>query len=214
MLTHWLFDLDGTLTNSESGILNSVRYALGKMGRELPSPEQLHSFIGPPLLRSFTEVCGMSHSEALRAIDLYREYYHEHGVFDCTVYDGIPELLDILFQCGATLALATCKPTFYAQKILEHFDLAKYFSLVSGPELDGTRGEKHEVIAYAVERLGCEPSRTVMVGDHRDDMLGARQNGLTGFGALWGFGSEEELRTAGAARIYKTPEELRLNLIK
>ena len=212
MLTHWLFDLDGTLTNSESGILNSVRYALEKMNREIPAPKPLHSFIGPPLLRSFTTVCGMSRPEALRAIDLYREYYHEQGVFACTVYEGIPELLGALVQSGATLALATCKPTFYAQKILKHFDLARYFSLVSGPELDGTRGEKREVIAYAIERLGCDPTETVMVGDHRDDMLGAKQNGLTGFGALWGFGTEEELRTAGAARIYRTPRELQSDL--
>ena len=212
MLTYWLFDLDGTLTNSESGILHSVRYALGKMNRELPSPEQLHSFIGPPLQRSFMGICGMSDSDALHAIDLYREYYHEHGVFDCTVYKGIPELLDTLSKSGATLALATCKPTYYAQKILEHFDLTRYFSLVSGPELDGTRGEKHEVIAYAIEHLGCDPTHAVMVGDHRDDMLGAKQNGLTGFGALWGFGSEEELRKAGAARIYRTPQSLQADL--
>ncbi len=213
MFSHWLFDLDGTLTDSRAGIFHSVCYALEKMNRKIPSPEQLNAFIGPPLLRSFMGICGMSHSDALHAIDLYREYYHEHGVFDCTVYDGIPELLDTLFENGVTLALATCKPTFYAQQILQHFDLARYFSLVSGPELDGTRGEKHEVIAYAMEHLRRDPAQTVMVGDHRDDMLGARQNHLTGFGALWGFGSEKELRSAGAARIYATPKALLQDLV-
>lgn len=203
------FDLDGTITNSAEGILNAIRYALNKMGYPIPSQKELYSFIGPPLARQFSLVCGMPPEVANRALATYREYYFARGVYECSLYDGYPELFPALRNAGKTLVLATCKPTVLAERVLAHFDLRQYFAFLSGPELDGTRGEKHEVIAYAMQTLGIsDPHDVVMLGDRDNDVLGARQNGVAAVGALWGFGSEEELSRAGAAALIRHPSDL------
>ena len=207
------FDMDGTLINSAEGILNSVCHALNKLNLPIPPREQLLHFIGPPLVRTFAEDYQLSHAEALRAVALYREYYTVRGVFECRLYNGIPELLNQAHTDGYRLVLATCKPTVMAEKILRHFELAHLFAMISGPELDGTRNEKHEVIAYAMQRLGIpSPSDVLMIGDRRDDVLGAAHHQIACAGVLWGFGGETELRQAGAASLFATPAELSAHL--
>ncbi len=203
------FDLDGTLTDSSAGILNSVQYALQKLGIESPPREQLTGFIGPPLAWSFSHYFQMNQQEAQYAVDTYREYYAETGMLECTVYDGIPELLERLNQLGVTCVLATCKPHYFANQILAHYGLDSLFSFVSGPEIDGTRGEKHEVIAHAMEHLGItDPKRILMIGDRDNDVLGAKKHGIDCVGVLWGFGSEQELTEAGAKTLCRTPCDL------
>ena len=203
------FDLDGTITHSAEGIINSVSYAVEKMGFPVPPRSELFHYIGPPLIRSFTQDFNLNHEDGERAVAYYREYYLQKGIFECYVFDGMAELLKGLSEEGYRLVLATCKPTMMAQRILEHFDLRKYFAMVSGPELDGTRNEKHEVIAYAMEAFGIEdPQEVLMIGDRRDDVQGARRMGIDCIGVTWGFGSREELVEAGAVRLVDTPREL------
>ena len=197
------------MTNSAHGITHSVQYALEKCGIQPPPQSRLLGFVGPPLVWSFSHFFGMSREESLQAVDYYRDYYRAGGMLECEVYPGIPELLKELNDRGVVCVLATCKPHIYANPILEHFDLAKYFALVSGPELDGTRNEKHEVIAYAMERLSLgDPQRILMVGDRDNDVLGAAHHGIPSAGVLWGFGSREELADAGAAFLADQPGDL------
>ncbi len=204
--THAFFDLDGTVTNSAPGITRSVRYALDQLGIEPPPEEELTYFIGPPLLQSFCTGFGFTEEHGRKAIELYREYYRARGMLECTLYGGIIELIKTLHAHGVTLVLATCKPHVFAERILEHFGLRQYFATISGPELDGTRGEKHEVIAHALATLKIgDPKSVLMIGDRDNDVLGARHHGMDCVGAMWGFGSEEELKAAGAAYLCPTP---------
>ena len=203
------FDLDGTLINSADGILNSVSHALTKLGIPVPPREELLHFIGPPLARTFAEDYHLTAAEALHAVELYREYYTVKGIYECKLYNGIPQLLERAAADGYRLVLATCKPAVLAERILKNLGIEHFFAMVSGPELDGTRGEKHEVIAYAMQQLGItDPADVLMIGDRRDDVLGAARNGIACAGALWGFGSEAELRDAGAKLLFQTPAEL------
>lgn len=207
--THAFFDLDGTITNSAPGITHSVQYALQKMGIEPPPTEKLLGFIGPPLTWGFSHFFGMNEEDSQRAVSYYREYYRAGGMLECEVYDGIKQTLSELQAAGIVCVLATCKPHLFASKILEHFSLDRYFSLVSGPEMDGTRGEKHEVIAHAMQSLGLtDPTRILMIGDRDNDVLGAARNGIDCAGVLWGFGSDRELSDAGAKFLCKEPLEL------
>lgn len=207
--THVFFDLDGTVINSAPGITHSVQYALKKMGIEPPTADKLLGFIGPPLTWSFSHFFGMSNEESKRAVEFYREYYRAGGMLECQIYDGIPALLELLNNTGIVCVLATCKPHDFANAILAHYGLDRYFAFVSGPEMDGTRGEKHEVIAHAMQALGLtDPSLILMVGDRDNDVLGAAHHGIDCAGALWGFGSADELTGAGAKIICRTPADV------
>ena len=173
MKPYVFFDLDGTVCNSAEGILNAVTYAVDRMGLPRQDRRQMLRFIGPPLSRTFAADYHLSEADTLRAVEFYREYYNTRGIFECSLFDGIPALLDRLSAAGYGLVLATCKPAVSARRVLEHFGLLDRFRMVSGPEFDGTRGEKHEVIDYAIETLGLtDRKRILMVGDRQDDILG------------------------------------------
>ena len=203
------FDLDGTISDSAEGILNSVIYALERMGIDPPPRDRLYHYIGPPLIRTFSQDYDLTEEAAKRAVELYRENYGVKGLYECRAYEGVGALLRECRSRGARLTLATCKPWCLAERVLEHLGLRDYFDFVSGPELDGTRNEKHEVIAYAMERLGIEnPREVLMIGDRRDDVVGAGKCQIDCVGVLWGFGSEDELVSAGAIRTVKVPAEL------
>jgi len=193
-----LFDLDGTLTDPGIGITNSVAYALRKFGIDVEDRKTLYSFIGPPLYDKFREEFALSHDDANLAIKYYREYFVPEGMFENTIYDGIPELLDRLKKNGKTLVVATSKPEEFALKILEHFDLRKYFDAVFGATLDEKRNTKDAVIAFALESLSLSPDSTVMVGDRKYDVEGAHKNNLLAIGVLYGYGSREEMTEANA----------------
>lgn len=209
MEPYLFFDLDGTLCNSAEGILNSVTYAQDKLGLPRQERSEMLHYIGPPLARTFASDYGLDEVGAAEAVAAYREYYNERGIFECSLYDGVPEMLDTLRDSGYGLVLATCKPGVSARRVLEHFGIADRFRMVSGPEFDGTRNEKHEVIAYATEQLGLrDPSRILMIGDRRDDVLGAARSGIDCAGVLWGFGSRAELVEAGAKYLFSSPADL------
>ena len=202
-------DLDGTLVDSSPSITQSVQYALEKMGIEPPPVEELTCFIGPPLVDAFSKYAGMNYEDSVKATNYYREIYRAGNIFKCNVYDGIVALLEALNRAKIPCVLATCKPHEFANKILDYHDLSKYFAFVSGPEMDGTRNEKHEVIAYAAEHLGItDLSEILMVGDHINDVNGARYHGIPCAGVRWGFGTEQQLLDAGAACICDTPADI------
>lgn len=201
-----LFDLDGTLTDSQEGILNCIHCAAEKMGFELP--EDTQKFLGPPLYQSFAEFLGMNEEQVNEAVKIFRERYSTVGLFENRVYDGIPEMLKRLKDGGKRLMVATSKPQDYAVRILERFGLLRYFEAVGGACLDGTRNFKHEVIEHVLAETGIsDRSSVLMIGDRKQDVLGAHKTGLECMGILWGYGSYEELTEAGADMIAETAEE-------
>lgn len=204
-----LFDLDGTLTNSQLGITTCVAYALESFGIHTENPEELRKFIGPPLKESFVKYYNMTDGEGDRAVEKYRERFATVGLYENEVYEGIPELLQKLKAQGKTLLVATSKPTVYSDKILEHFGLKEYFSYIAGSELDGTRVNKAEVIQYALEQMKItESGKIVMIGDKEHDMIGAGICGVDSIGVLYGFGEREELENHGAIYIAETVSDL------
>lgn len=203
-----LFDLDGTLTESAPGIINSIRYTLDKLGLRPMTDEELKRFVGPPLIESFTRYCGLSHEEAEHAVDVYREYFSEKGLFENAVYPGIPECLGALKSAGKKLAVATSKPQVFCERIIKHFGIDGYFDAVVGIPLDREDMTKAEVIKSAMELLGAVPEETVMVGDRDYDVFGARENGIPCIGVLYGYGSRGELSAAGAVGICETVADI------
>lgn len=204
-----LFDLDGTLTDPGEGITNSVAHALSKYGIEVSDKRELYKFIGPPLRDSFMKYYGFSENEALKAIECYREYFRDKGIFENKVYDGVEDMLRKLHTDGKKVVLATSKPVEFALRILEYFDLKKYFAVVAGASMDSSRSKKGDVIAYALSMCGdTDKSTAVMIGDREHDIIGAKENGLASIGVLYGYGDEAELKNAGADYIAETPEDI------
>lgn len=212
-----LLDLDGTLTDSAPGIINCIRYALDDVGIPCPDDAAMRSHLGPPLSVTFSEHFGMDPDATDRAIAKYRERFHDVGMFENSVYDGIPELLDWLDESTATVAVSTSKPTPSATRILEHFGLDGHFAFIGGAELHGPRQHKADVIAHTLEELAAASRFTpgdsvVMIGDREHDIRGAQAHGIPGIGVLWGYGDEPELVSAGAVAVAADPTGLRLLL--
>lgn len=203
-----LFDLDGTLTNPQEGITNSVAYALEHFGIHTEDNATLNKYIGPPLRQSFMEFAGLSEEDSHIGMTKYREYFGPKGIYENVVYDGITELLELLKNKGYKIVLATSKPWIYAEMILEKFQLKKYFDFVAGSELNGVRTNKADVIEYAINKYGIDIKDAVMIGDRKHDILGAKKNNLKTIGVLYGFGTKEELQDAGADYIALSVENL------
>lgn len=202
-----LFDLDGTITESEPGIVNSVCYALEKMGITVEDRADLKKFIGPPLVDSMKQYYKMSQEDAEKAVVYYREYYAEKGIFENSVYAGFVEAAQRLKAAGKVLAVATSKPEAYAKRIAEHFGFTDLFVEIYGASMDGSRINKSDVIQYALDALGVQEAgkeEVLMIGDRSHDVLGAKKNGIDCMGVLYGYGSREELKQAGAKYIAET----------
>ncbi|MFE6169077.1 HAD family hydrolase [Viridibacillus arvi] len=189
-----LFDLDGTLTDPKVGITKSVAYALDKMNIEVVDYSKLDLFIGPPLQESFQEYYDLNEHDANEAIGYYRERFQQHGLYENEVYPGIETLLEILKKKGKVLAVATSKPTIFAKKILQHFNLAQYFDVIVGSNLDGTRIAKADVIHEVLLQLSSpDKNEVIMIGDRKHDLIGAKKECIANIGVLYGYGSKEEL---------------------
>jgi phosphoglycolate phosphatase len=202
------FDLDGTLTNPKAGITRSIQYALKTLGQTVPDEDELTWCIGPPLHASLKTLTGTD-ALADRALLLYRERFSDVGLFENEAYGGIEETLSALAATVERMFVATSKPAVYAERIIDHFGLRRYFVRVFGSELDGTRVDKGDLLRYALEEAQVDPRSAVMIGDRSHDVLGARRNGMTAIGVLYGYGSEDELRGAGAHHICATHPDLR-----
>lgn len=207
-----LFDLDGTLTDPKLGITTCVQHALRRFGIEVPDRDELECFIGPPLADSFRRYYGLDERQAAQAIDYYRERFSTVGLYENAVYDGVPELLSRLRARGQTLAVATSKPTVYSQQILDHFDLSRFFDAVVGSELDGRRTDKADVIRETLRQLSLSPSEACMVGDRRQDVMGAKACGVPVIGVAYGYAEPDELEEAGADWIVDSVDALRVLL--
>lgn len=204
-----LFDLDGTLTDPFEGISNCIEFAMTGMDRPCPPLPTLTWCIGPPLKQSLAQLLGTDDDAlAQQALDLYRERFSRTGLFENRVYPDIPDVLTELNMMGHTLYVATAKPTVFATKIISHFGLKQYFKAVFGSELDGTRTNKSDLIAWILQNEKLDPADVVMIGDRKQDIIGARANSIPGIGVLWGYGTLEELTAAGAAVCIKRPVDL------
>ena len=214
MYKYVFFDLDGTLTDSGPGIINSAIYALGKFGITIKDRKQLFPFIGPPLTESFRDLFGIPEDQVPLAIQYYREDYNVNGIFDNEVYEGIREVLEELTNRGLKLVIATSKPDYLAEIVLEHFDLKKYFTYVSGAVKD-VRITKTEVIQHALEANNITNLKEViMVGDRKYDVIGAKNVGIKSIAVLYGgYSTLEEFEEVKPDFIIEKPYEI-LEIVK
>jgi len=205
-----LFDLDGTLSDPKEGIAKSVQYALTKMDIVEPDTDKLETFIGPPLQVSFAEYYGFDEMESKRAIAFYRERFKDKGMFENVLYPNISSALKALKENGYVLVVATSKPTVFAEQIMKYFDLEKYFHLIVGSNLDGTRSSKTEIIQYILDKnTDFKCSEFVMIGDRKHDIIGAKNTGIDSIGVTYGYGSLEEIRGAEPTYIVSSVDQLK-----
>ena len=204
-----LFDLDGTITDPKVGITKSVQYALRHFGINIDNPDDLCKFIGPPLRQSFKDFYDFDDASTEIAVEQYREYFLDKGIFENVLYNGIDIMLKKLKQQGKTLLIASSKPTPQVEKILEYFCICEYFSFISGSELNGDRSDKKDLILYALEAVGIKGmNNCIMVGDRKYDITGAKSAGIDSVGVLYGYGGLDELTKAGASYTVKNVTEL------
>ena len=201
-----LFDLDGTLTDSGEGIINCAIYTFEHYGLPVPSREEMRVFVGPPLHETFIQF-GIPADKTDEAIEVYRRRYIPIGAYENTPYPGIRELLEALKVAGYKLYVATSKPEAMSIKILEHFDLAKYFDMICGATLDTSRSSKEAVIEHLIQQSGLRDNM-VMVGDTKFDIIGAKAHGIPAIGVSWGYGEVSDMEIAGAVQIVHTPQQL------
>ena len=198
-----LFDLDGTITDSALGITNAVVYSINKLNNlynlnlSIPNDETLRKFIGPPLNVSFRKYCCDDEKLSYKFIKFYREDYNDNGgLFKCTLYDGIYNLIKTLFENNYKIFLATAKPIESAIKIIEYFDIKKFFNGFYAPSIGGQIKNKLDVLIEAVEKENFDKSKTIMIGDRIDDIDAAKNVGIDSIAVRYGFGKEEEFKNA------------------
>jgi phosphoglycolate phosphatase len=203
-----LFDLDGTITDSSEGIVNSIKYALSRLGFKEESSEKIRTHIGPALHDTFKNIYGIQ--DTAGAVAIYREYYASKGIFENKLYDGILEVLEILKSQNYTIALATGKPTYYSEIILKHFKIDHYFDAVVGSNMDGSRSDKKEIIAEVFAQLKYNPEvhEAIMIGDRFHDVNGAKHHNIPCIGVSYGYSEGNELIEAGAIKVIDHPLEI------
>lgn len=202
------FDMDGTLIDSEPGIVGGIVHTFDALGQMLPSADQLRGWIGPPLRDSFHERFGGDQGLVEQALALYRERYDSVGWTEHSVFPGIASAIQALYAAGHRMAVVTSKNERFARRIVEHLPFGGHFEEVVGASDDGERRFKPDLVAEALRRLQLEPAQCVMIGDRRMDIEGARAHGMRSIGVLWGFGDEAELRRAGADALAREPAQL------
>lgn len=207
------FDLDGTLTDSQEGILTSLKKGLESVGIS-KTDDELRVFIGPPLYEIYRKGFHLSNEDTEKAIREFRNYYSTKGLFENRLYDGIKDVLERAKSAGKRLVVATSKPEDFAIRILEHFEVAEYFDFICGSSMDESRTDKAEVIRYALKRCGFSVSGTaysrevLMVGDRYTDVKGAADFGIKTCYVLFGYGNKEEAEKSGAEYVVGTVKEL------
>jgi phosphoglycolate phosphatase len=208
-----LFDLDGTLTDSRSGIVRCMKHALDRLGAPCAADDVLASFIGPPLRGAFATLLATSDRSLIeRAIALYREEYGERGLFESEVYTGVAQMLDQACELASAAFVATAKLKIYADRIVRRLGLERYFAGVYGPDLSGRLDDKADLLAHLLASENVSPERAVMIGDRAGDIVSARAHRIRSIGVLWGYGSESELKNAGADALCGAPAELATSL--
>ena len=204
-----LFDLDGTIVDSAPGITATLAYTFEQLGLPIPSPAELVAWVGPPILDSFRDLAGFTPEQSQRALTIYRPEYLRHGAFNATVYPGVEDVLKAIHASDVPLGLATSKPETPAKLILEHYDLVKYFDVITGASDDEVRSAKADVVEEALRRLvsiGADVTRTVMVGDRSHDVHGAAAHDVPTIFVRWGYGSPAE--EVGSIAVVDSAEQL------
>lgn len=204
-----LFDLDGTLTDPREGITRSIQYALARLDIDEPDLSKLEPFIGPPLLQAFMQFYGFDEARAWQAVTFYRERFKVKGLYENLLFEGVLDMLEHLRAQGRTLYVATSKPSVFAREIARHFAFDHHFKVIYGSELDGTRTNKVELIAHLLAEEQLETAQTLMIGDRKHDLIGARENGLQAVAVGYGFGSHTELMAESPDYYFATLAELR-----
>ena len=204
-----LFDLDGTLTDPKEGIIRCMQYAMENLCLECPPPEELHIHIGPPI-RNALSIIMKTEDDVLieEALRIFRVRFAEVGLFENEVFAGVPEMLAALRESNHRLFVATSKPLVFSERILARFGLSEYFDGIYGSQLDGTLDNKGELIGHVITSASLARDETLMVGDRMYDILGAKKNNCLSLGVTYGYGSEEELRNAGADLLCSSPPEI------
>lgn len=205
--TTLFFDLDGTLIDSSVGITRSIAYALERLDHPVPDADALRGWIGPALRTSFQPLLG-DEAKIEQAVAFYLERYSRDGWTEHHVYDGVAQMLDAVHAAGHRLAVVTAKNENNARKILDHLPFGDRFEDVIGSTDDGRLTHKVDLIEEAMRRLRLDAAQCLMIGDRRMDIEGAVRHGMGNIGVLWGFGSEDELREAGAHRLAAAPSQL------
>ncbi|MCL2469211.1 MAG: HAD family hydrolase [Alphaproteobacteria bacterium] len=196
-----IFDLDGTLVDPVEGITNGVKCALCHFGIVIPPVEELYKFIGPPFRESFSQYYGMNSEDTETAIAKYREFYKDIGVKQNVPYVGMVDMLKALKGAGKKIMLATSKPEPFAKQILAYEGITELFDFAAGASLDSSRDKKSDVLRHVLKETGIEAESSIMIGDRKHDIIGAKEVGMDSVGVLYGYGSEEELKNAGATFI-------------
>ena len=209
-MTKVLFDLDGTLINSQEGITKGVQYALREhLGIDEPDLESLRCFIGPPLALMFDQKYHVPAEEIEPTVSKYREYYDSVGMNECELYPGVTETLRHLHEKGYVIGLASSKPEISCVQILENQGVADYFDYIVGASIGPERREKVLVLEEAFRRMGVSDlSEVVLIGDTKYDAIGAVKAGIDCIGVTYGFGTREELFAAGAVAVFDTLKEV------
>ncbi|WP_027437241.1 HAD hydrolase-like protein [Lachnospira multipara] len=209
MYNYVFFDLDGTLTQSEFGILQAIEYSLGQLGEKEISKETKLKFIGPPLYDSFVNILGYDDEKATKGVKIFREYYESTTLFNAPLYDGIKEVLSKLVEEGKTLYVITSKVEAMAEKIVNHFEIDKFFKGIVGSDPNAKTHGKDELIRKVLEMENIEDlSSCVMIGDTKFDINAANKVGIKSIGAGYGYGSVEELKALGSTHIVSKPVEI------
>ncbi len=202
-----LFDLDGTIIDPGNGIINSYSRALIELGHEDKITKDMNWVIGPPLRKSFASILPPELIEP--AVAKYREFHEKDGLNEAVLYDGIVETIQTLFEAGFQLFICTAKNIPFARKNIEYFGLSQYFTEIYGSLLDGKFDDKAELIAHILEKHSLSPENVTMIGDREHDMIAARKNRVEAIGALWGYGTRDELEAAGASQIFEVANEIK-----
>lgn len=203
------FDFDGTIADTGKGIFSSVSYAIEFMGFDPLPHDRLRTFIGPPIFESFKRELGMSDEQSMQAVEKYRERYSESGIYQLEVYDGIKSLMRELKKSGIKIAIASSKPEKFVVRLIEFLKLNDMIDFVAAPESDKAPEGKTVLVEKAVKHFGVNKDRALMIGDRYFDIDGANGTGIESVGVTFGYGSEKELRNAGATYIADNTEEIR-----
>jgi phosphoglycolate phosphatase len=207
--THILFDLDGTLTNPRQGIGNSLKYALRQMQIDGYSDEILERFVGPPLQEGFKNLFGLNERNTQLAVEHFRTYFGEKGLYENEPYAGITELLETLYLSGKKLYVVTSKLEKYSKLIIRHFGFDRYLEDLIGAEASGKHSGKDQLIAELMERHRMQPSQhVVMIGDTVYDLNGAHENAISAIGVSYGFGTREVLAACHPEHLVDSVDEL------
>jgi phosphoglycolate phosphatase len=207
--TNVLFDLDGTLTDPAEGIVRCIQYSLAMLQISCPPAEELTRYIGPPLREVFISVCESADDVLIeRAVAVFRERFSRVGLFENIPYSEVPSMLQWLNSDSYRLFVATSKPQVFAERILQHFELANYFEEIHGNDLGGSLDNKSELLRGLLMSRSLNPKETVMVGDRKHDVIAAKSNGLVSIGVTYGYGSPGELTEAGVDYLCHSPTEI------